>query len=57
MDTGSIKIKHNADKYSNLDLTFSTCHIFKILTVKQWGGNLNFSRQFSKPSKPIFFNY
>lgn len=32
--TGFVKIKHNADKFSNLDLTFSTCHIYKILTVK-----------------------
>ena len=38
-------------------MTFSTCHIFKILTVKQWGGNPKFSREFSKPSKPRFFNY
>ena len=57
VETSSIKIKHNVDKYNNLDLTFSTCHIFKILTVKQWDGNPNFSREFSKPSKPRFFNY
>ena len=36
VETGSVKIKHNADKFSNLDLAFSTCHIYKILTVKQW---------------------
>ena len=57
VETDSIKIKHNVDKYSNLDLAFSTCHIYKILTVKQWGGNPNFSREFSKLSKPRFFNY
>ena len=57
VETGSVKIKYNADKYSNLDLTFSTYHIYKILTVKQWGGNPNFSREFSKPSKLRFFNY
>ena len=34
VETGSVKIKHNADKYNNLDLTLSTCHIYKILTVK-----------------------
>ena len=34
VETGSVKIKHNVDKYSNLDLAFSTCHIYKILTVK-----------------------
>ena len=50
VETDSIKIKHNADKFSNLDLAFSTCHIYKILTVKQWSGNPNFSREFSKPS-------
>ena len=33
--TGSVKIKHNADKFSNMGLTFSTYHIYKILTVKQ----------------------
>ena len=55
--TGSVKIKHNADKFSNMGLSFSTCHIYKILTVKQWGGNPNFSREFSEPSKPTFFNY
>ena len=54
--TSSVKIKHNADKYINLALAFSTCHIYKILTVKQWGGNPNFSREFSKLSKPRFFN-
>ena len=57
VETGYVKIKHNADKYSNLDLAFSTYHIYKILTVKQWGGNPIFSREFSKPSKPRFFNY
>nr|CAN84177.1 hypothetical protein VITISV_023698 [Vitis vinifera] len=57
VETGFVKIKHNADKFSNLDLAFSICHIYKILTVKQWGGNPNFSREFSKPSKPRFFNY
>ena len=57
VDTSSVKIKHNADKNSNLDLPFSICHIFKILTVKQLGGNPNFSKEFSKPSKPRFFNY
>ena len=57
IETGSVKIKHNADKFSNLDLAFSTCHIYKILTVKQWGGNPNLSREFSEPSKPRFFNY
>ena len=50
-------IKHNADKFSNMGLAFSTCHIYKILTVKQWGGNPNLSREFSEPSKPRFFNY
>ena len=35
VETGSVKIKHNADKFSNMGLTFSTCHIYKILTVKQ----------------------
>ena len=50
VETGFVKIKHNADKFSNLDLAFSICHIYKILTVKQWGGNPNFSREFSKPS-------
>ena len=34
VDTGSVIIKHNPDKYSNLELTFSSGHIFKILTVK-----------------------
>ena len=34
VETSYIKIKHNADKYNNLDLAFSTCHIFKTLTVK-----------------------
>ena len=43
VEIGSIKIKHNVDKYNNSDLAFSTCHIFKILTIKQWGGNPNFS--------------
>ena len=57
IETGSVKIKHNADKFSKLDLAFSTYHIYKILTVKQWGGNPNFSREFSEPSKPRFFNY
>ena len=57
VETGSVKIKHNTDKYSNLDLAFSTYHIYKILTVKQWGGNPNFSRKFSEPSKPRFSNY
>ena len=57
MDTGSVKIKQNVDKYNNLDLAFYTFHIFQILTFKQWGGNPNFSREFSKPSKPRFFNY
>ena len=57
VETGSVKIKHNADKFSNLDLAFSTCHIYKILIVKQWSGNSNFSREFSKLSKPRFFNY
>ena len=56
-ETGSVKIKHHADKFSNMGLTFSTCHIYKILTVKQWGGNPTFSREFSEPSKPRFFNY
>ena len=56
-ETGSVKIKHNADKFSNMDLAFSTCHIYKILTVKQWGGNPNLSREFFEPSKPRFFNY
>ena len=56
-ETGSVKIKHNADKFSNMGLAFSTCHIYKILTVKQWGGNPNLSREFSEPSKPRFFNY
>ena len=57
METGFVKIKHNADKFSNLDLAFSTYHIYKILTVKQWDGNPNFSRECSKPSKPKIFNY
>ena len=57
METGSVKIKHHADKFSNIGLAFSTCHIYKILTVKQWGGNPNLSREFSEPSKPRFFNY
>ena len=57
VETGSVKIKHNTDKYSNLDLAFFTYHIYKILTVKQWGGNPNFSRKFSEPSKPRFSNY
>ena len=35
IETGSIKIKYNADKFSNLDLPFSTYHIYKILTIKQ----------------------
>ena len=35
IETGSVKIKHNANKFSNLDLAFFTCHIYKILTVKQ----------------------
>ena len=35
VDIGFIKIKHNLDKFSNLELTYSTCHIYKILTVKQ----------------------
>ncbi|RVW18029.1 hypothetical protein CK203_115089 [Vitis vinifera] len=52
METGSVKIKHHADKFSNIGLAFSTCHIYKILTVKQWGGNPNLSREFSEPSKP-----
>ena len=34
-ETDSVKIKHNADKFSNMGLTFSTYHIYKILTVKQ----------------------
>ena len=34
VDTDLVKIKHNTDKYSNLDLRFSICHIFKILTIK-----------------------
>ena len=38
VETGSVKIKHNVNKYSNLDLTFSTYHIHKILTIKQLGG-------------------
>ena len=46
VETDFVKIKHNADKYDNLDLKFSTCHIFKILTIKQWGGNPIFSREF-----------
>ena len=29
VETGFIKIKHNANKYSNLDLAFSTCHIIR----------------------------
>ncbi|RVW39314.1 polyprotein [Vitis vinifera] len=45
-ETGSVKIKHNADKFSNMGLAFSTCHIYKILTVKQWGGNPNFQGNF-----------
>ena len=57
VETDYVKIKHSADKYSNLDLAFSTYHIYKILTVKQWGGNPNFSREFSKTSKLRFFNY
>ena len=57
VETGSIKIKHNIDKFSNLVLTFSTYHIYKILTVKQWGGNPNFSKEFSELSKQGFFNY
>ena len=57
VETGSVKIKHNANKFSNLDLAFSTCHIYKIVTIKKWGGNPNFSREFSEPSKPRFFNY
>lgn len=40
-----------------MSLAFSTCHIYKILTVKQWGGNPTLSREFSEPSKPRFFNY
>ncbi|KAL6327361.1 hypothetical protein AAG906_018963 [Vitis piasezkii] len=48
------KIKHN-DKFSNMGLAFSTCHIYKILIVKQWGGNPNLSREFSEPSKPSKF--
>ena len=40
-----------------MGLTFSTFHIYKILTVKQWGGNPNLLREFSEPSKPRFFNY
>ena len=35
VEIGLVKINHNVDKYRNLDLIFSTCHIFKILTVKQ----------------------
>ena len=35
IETGSVKIKHNVDKFSNMGLAFSTCHIYKILTVKQ----------------------
>ncbi|KAL6339361.1 hypothetical protein AAG906_028093 [Vitis piasezkii] len=54
-ETGSVKIKHNADKFSNMGLAFSTCHIYKILTIKQWGGNPNLSREFSEPSKPSKF--
>ena len=54
-ETGFVKIKHNADKFSNMGLTFSTCPVYKILTVKQWGGNPNFSREFSELSKPRFF--
>ncbi|KAL6318637.1 hypothetical protein AAG906_000715 [Vitis piasezkii] len=42
-ETSFVKIKHNVDKF-NLDLAFFTCHIYKILTVKQWSGNPNFSR-------------
>ena len=57
VETGFVKIKHNTDKFSNLDLAFSTYHIYKILTVKQWGENPNFSRELSEPSKPRFFNY
>ena len=57
VETGSVKIKHNVDKFINLGLVFSTCHIYKILTVKQWGGNPTFSREFFEPSKPRFFNY
>ena len=57
VDTSLVKTKHNPNKYSSLELAFSTCHIFKILIVEQWGGNSNFSREFSKPSKPRFFNY
>ncbi|RVW18795.1 hypothetical protein CK203_102744 [Vitis vinifera] len=38
-------------------LAFSTCHIYKILTVKQWGGNPNLSREFSEPSKPSWWTY
>ena len=38
VETGSIKIKHNANKYSNLDLAFPTCHIFKILTISSGVG-------------------
>ena len=40
-----------------MGLAFSTCHIYKILIVKQWGVNPNLSREFSEPSKPRFFNY
>ena len=57
VETDSVKIKHNTNKFSNLDLAFFTCHIYKILTVKQWDGNPNLSREFSEPSKPRFFNY
>ena len=37
VEIGSVKIKHNADKFINLGLAFS--------------------REFSEPSKPTFFNY
>ncbi|KAL6336194.1 hypothetical protein AAG906_011076 [Vitis piasezkii] len=32
LETGSVKIKHN-DKFKNMGLAFSTCHIYKILTT------------------------
>ena len=35
----------------------STCHIQKILTIKQWDGKPNLSREFTKPSRPRFYNY
>ena len=56
VDTESVEISHIQNE-SSIEICYSKCKIFKVLTHKSWGQSLDTHKTFSKNFKPKSYDY